>query len=343
MAWKSAVAAAGAGLLAACAAAPWAADAPDAAGPGPDWSLVIHGGAGVITRSGMTPERDAAIRASLMRALDAGAAVLAGGGQALDAVEAAVVVMEEDPQFNAGRGAVLTAALNHELDAAVMDGRTRAAGAVAGVTTVRNPIRAARAVMEKSEHVMFAGPGADAFARAQGLEQVDNSHFTTPERLAAVKRVLEERARATVSDRHGTVGAAARDRRGDLAAGTSTGGMTAKAAGRIGDAPLIGAATYAENGVCAVSSTGHGEYFIRVGVAKTLCDLVKLTGESVEAAAGEALGQVAALGGDGGVIALDGAGRPAFVMNSEGMYRGYVDASGARWVAIYGDEREGRR
>ncbi|MBI1341159.1 isoaspartyl peptidase/L-asparaginase [bacterium] len=342
MRWTSWVGfAAGAALLAACTtpppAAPSAAVSEAQAQP-PVWSLVIHGGAGVITRSGMTPERDAQIRASLMRALEAGAAVLANGGASLDAVEAAVLVMEDDPQFNAGRGAVLTAAGTHELDAAVMDGRDRNTGAVAGVTTVKHPILAARAVMEKSEHVMFSGPGADAFAKTQGLEQVDNSYFTTPARAEALKRVLEERKRSSASDRHGTVGAAARDVQGNMSAGTSTGGMTAKAAGRVGDAPLIGAATYAENGVCATSSTGHGEYFIRVGVAKTLCDLVKLSGLTIAEAAGEALNQVAALGGDGGVIALGPGGEPAFVMNSEGMYRGYADATGVRWVAIYGDE-----
>jgi beta-aspartyl-peptidase (threonine type) len=244
--------------------------------------------------------------------------------------------MENDPLFNSGYGAVFTAAGTHELDASIMDGRDRNAGAVAGVTRVRNPIKAARAVMDKSEHVMFAGTGADAFAETQGLDMVDNSYFDTDHRRKALERVLEERTR-TAADRHGTVGAVAIDREGNLAAATTTGGMTAKAAGRIGDSPLIGAATYAENGVCAVSATGHGEYFIRVGVAKTICDRVKLADDEIEPAATSALAEVAELGGDGGVIVMNGDGGYAFVFNSEGMYRGVVDASGAR-TAIYGDE-----
>ena len=317
-------------LLGACAATP---------DPGPtmtEWRLVIHGGAGVITREGMSPEKEAAYTAALETALEAGAAVLRNGGSALDAVEAAVIPMEDDPLFNSGHGAVFTAAGTHELDASIMDGRARNAGAVAGVTRVRNPIKAARAVMDKSEHVMFAGSGADAFAEAQGLDMVDNSYFDTDRRRQSLERVLEERVR-TAADRHGTVGAVAIDQDGNLAAATTTGGMTAKAAGRIGDSPLIGAATYAENGVCAVSATGHGEYFIRVGVAKTICDRVKLADDEIEPAATSTLAEVAELGGDGGVIVLDGDGGYAFVFNSEGMYRGVVDASGAR-TAIYGGE-----
>lgn len=302
----------------------------------PEWRLVIHGGAGVILRDSMTPEMEAAYLTALNEALEAGAAVLRGGGEALDAVEAAVLVMEDNPLFNAGYGAVFTADERHELDAAIMDGRDRNAGAVAGVTRVKNPILAARAVMEKSEHVMFAAEGADAFAEANGLEIVDNTYFDTDRRRAALHRVLEERTR-TAADRHGTVGAVAIDINGNLAAATTTGGMTAKTAGRVGDTPLIGAATYAENGVCAVSATGHGEYFIRVGVAKTICDRVKLLGEPIGDASQVALDEVAALGGDGGVVVIDGNGTPGFVFNSAGMYRGVIDASGAK-VAIYGDE-----
>lgn len=319
-------------VLPACASQPT--EAPVAAEP--EWRLVIHGGAGVILRENMSPEMEAAYEAALHRSLEAGAAVLRDGGAALDAVEAAVLVMEDDPLFNAGLGAVFTADGRHELDAAIMDGRRRDAGAVAGVTRVKNPIRAARAVMERSDHVMFAGAGADAFAEAQGLEMVDNSYFDTDRRRQALERVLQERAR-TAADRHGTVGAVAIDVNGNLAAATTTGGMTAKAAGRVGDTPLIGAATYAENGVCAVSATGHGEYFIRVGVAKTICDRVKLAGEMIAEAADIALAEVAELGGDGGVILIDAAGTPGFSFNSPGMYRGIIDASGAR-VAIYGDE-----
>ena len=310
---------------------------PDAPMPvKPEWRLVIHGGAGVILRENLSQEMEAAYTAALNEALEAGAGVLSSGGEAIDAVEAAVLVMEDNPLFNAGHGAVFTAQARHELDAAIMDGRDRNAGAVAGVMRVKNPIRAARAVMDKSEHVMFAGTGADDFAETQGLDMVDNTYFDTEWRRQALERVLEDRAR-TAADRHGTVGAVAIDTNGNLAAATTTGGMTAKAAGRVGDTPLIGAATYAENGVCAVSATGHGEYFIRVGVAKTICDRVKLAGEPIAIAAGVALDEVATLGGDGGVIVIDGAGTPAFVFNSAGMYRGVIDASGAK-VAIYGDE-----
>ncbi|RAN35723.1 isoaspartyl peptidase/L-asparaginase family protein [Hyphomonas pacifica] len=302
----------------------------------PEWRLVIHGGAGVITRDGMTPETEAAYTSALQTALEAGADVLRNGGNALDAVEAAVIPMENDPLFNAGYGAVFTAAGVHELDASIMDGRDRNAGAVTGVTRVKNPIKAARAVMDKSEHVMFAGEGADRFAESQQLEIVDNSYFDTDRRRQSLERVLEEQVRQA-ADRHGTVGAVAIDSEGNLAAATTTGGMTAKAMGRVGDSPLIGAATYAENGVCAVSATGHGEYFIRVGVAKTICDRVKLAGESIDEAARVALGEVAALGGDGGVIVIDGGGHYAFEFNSEGMYRGMIDATGSQ-IAIYGDE-----
>lgn len=303
-----------------------------------EWRLVIHGGAGVILRENMTPESEAAYEAALQRAMEAGAAVLRGGGEAIDAVQAAVLVMEDDPLFNAGHAAVFTADGGHELDAAIMDGRERNAGAVAGLKRVKNPILAARAVMDKSEHVMFAADGADAFAEANGLEMVDNSYFDTDWRREALERVLQERAR-TASDRHGTVGAVAIDVNGNLAAATTTGGMTAKAAGRVGDTPLIGAATYAENGVCAVSATGHGEYFIRVGVAKTICERVKLLGEPIVAAGDAALAEVAALGGDGGVILIDSDGNPGFSFNSAGMYRGVIDAGGSM-VAIYGDEAD---
>ena len=299
-----------------------------------DWRLVIHGGAGVILPGSMTAEMEAAFINALNTSLTAGAAILRDGGSALDAVEAAVLTMEDDGLFNAGHGAVFTAAGTHELDAAIMDGRDRNAGAVAGVMRVKNPIRAARAVMERSEHVMFAGSGADDFAQVQGLEMVDNSYFDTDRRRQALERVLQDRAR-TAADRHGTVGAVAVDVHGDLAAATTTGGMTAKAAGRVGDSPLIGAATYAENGVCAVSATGHGEYFIRVAVAKTICDRVKLAGEDVNTAAGVALDEVATLGGDGGVIVIGGDGTYGFVFNSAGMYRGWIDASGSG-TAIYG-------
>ncbi len=320
-------------LIAGMLASPLAAGQPLQSG---EWRLAIHGGAGVITADTISPEQESQYHAALDDALEAGAAVLSAGGSAIDAVEAAVVVMEDNPLFNAGVGAVYTAERAHELDASIMSGARRDAGAVAGTTRVRNPIRAARAVMDASPHVMFGGEGADAFAEAQGLAMVDNSHFDTPTRLEAVERVLETRTR-TSADKAGTVGAVAIDQAGDLAAATSTGGMTAKARGRIGDSPLIGAATYAENGVCAVTSTGHGEYFIRVGVAKTICDRAKLAGDSVGHAAEATLNEVAALGGDGGVVAMGGAGEVAMVFNSPGMYRGVIDANG-RSTAIYGGD-----
>ncbi len=302
----------------------------------PEWRLVIHGGAGVILRENMTPEREAAYTAALETALEAGATVLRDGGSAVDAVQAAVIPMEDDPLFNAGQGAVFTAAAEHELDASIMSGAERDAGAVAGVKRVKNPILAARAVMDQSEHVMFAGSGADAFAESVGIEMVDNSYFDTDRRRQSLERVLRERVRND-ADRHGTVGAVAIDQFGDLAAATTTGGMTAKAAGRIGDSPLIGAATYAQNGVCAVSATGHGEYFIRVAVAKTICARVELAGESVGDAAQNALDQVAELGGDGGVVVIDGNGEYEYVFNSKGMYRGMIDPEGME-TAIFEQE-----
>jgi len=301
-----------------------------------EWRLVIHGGAGIILRENMSAEREAAYTAALETSLEAGAEVLRNGGSAVDAVQAAVIPMENDPLFNSGKGAVFTAAAEHELDASIMSGDQRDAGAVAGVKRVKNPILAARAVMDQSEHVMFAGEGADAFAESVGLEMVDNSYFDTDRRRQSLERVLRERTR-TDADRHGTVGAVAIDVNGNLAAATTTGGMTAKTAGRIGDSPLIGAATYAQNGVCAVSATGHGEYFIRVAVAKTICARVDLAGESVGAAAENALAQVAKLGGDGGVVVIDGNGQYEYVFNSKGMYRGMIDPDGME-TAIFEQE-----
>ena len=308
------------------------ADTPQAEAP--EWRIVIHGGAGVILRQNLTPAQEEDYLAALETSLDAGAKILKSGGSAVDAVQAAVIVMEDDPLFNAGRGAVMTATRIHELDASIMDGRDRNAGAVAGVTRVRNPIKAARAVMDRSEHVMFAGPGADAFAVNMGLETVNNDYFTTDRRVKSLNRVLDEQIR-TDEDRHGTVGAVAMDKEGNIAAATTTGGMTGKTPGRVGDSPIIGAATYAQNGVCAVSATGHGEYFIRVAVAKTICSRIELLGESVTAASENALGQVADLGGDGGVIVMGGKGEYAYVFNSAGMYRGMTDSTGALETAIF--------
>lgn len=332
--WKSIIGAAAALSLSACASIKVETDfGPDAE---PGWVLAIHGGAGVISRDSLDPEKEAAIRADLNRALDRGAEILIAGGTSLDAITATIIVLEDSPYFNAGYGAVLTEEGRHELDASIMVGTDRDAGSVAGVTTVKNPILAARAVMENSRHVMFAGEGADLFSREQGLELVDNAYFSTPERRRALIRVLEER-RKLAADNMGTVGAVAIDKNGIYAAGTSTGGMTGKARGRVGDSPLIGAATYAQNGVCAVSATGHGEYFIRVGVAKTICTRIEFDGQDGTEASEIALAEVAALGGDGGVIVIDDEGDVAFVFNTEGMYRGRVSAE-EREVLIYGDD-----
>ncbi len=305
----------------------------------PRWSLAIHGGAGTLERKDMTPEKDAAYRRALQVALDAGTSVLKSGGTALDAITAVIVRLEEDEKFNAGKGAVYTWDETHELDASIMDGSTRAAGAVAGVTTVRNPILLARKVMEDSPHVMLASRGAEQFATEKGLELVPNSFFDTPERLEALRRVKTEKVSALDVDiKFGTVGAVALDTKGNVAAGTSTGGMTGKRWNRIGDAPIIGAGTYAENGSCAVSGTGWGEYFIRVGVARTICARMSMKGESAQAAANATIADVGRLGGDGGVIVVGANGDAVFGMNTSGMYRGRATSAGASEVAIYGDE-----
>lgn len=299
------------------------------------WTLVIHGGAGVIERANMTAKKEASYRKGLEEALVAGQAVLANGGDAMDAIEAAVVLLENNPNFNAGHGAVMTAAATHELDASIMDGRDMNAGAVAGLKTVKNPVKVARAVMEQSEHVMFAGAAADQFAREHNIEQVENSYFTTPSRKAALERVLK--VRAEKADKRGTVGAVAIDVRGNIAAATSTGGMTAKIPGRVGDAPIVGAGVYADNNGCGVSATGHGEYFIRVAVAKTICARIELLNETPAAASKVALDKVADLGGDGGVIVISKTGESAFVFNTPGMFRGIVTGDGVLETRIYGD------
>jgi len=302
----------------------------------PQWQLVIHGGAGVMRRAEMTPEMDAAYRAGLNDALDAGSKVLNSGGSALDAVEATIRVLEDNPNFNAGKGAVLTREGIAEMDASIMDGRDRKAGAVAGVHTIKNPIRAARLVMETTGRVMFAGKPADDLAAKAGLDIEPPEYFITPRRLDALKRALAGDLQPM--DRYGTVGAVALDKNGNLAAGTSTGGVNAKPPGRIGDSPIIGAGTYADNASCGVSSTGDGEYFIRVGVARMICARIAMQHMKPEAAAKATLDEVKALGGTGGVIVLDRTGAGAMVMNTEGMFRGRANESGERSVAIYGDE-----
>lgn len=341
------LAAVAAALLSACATAPE---------PAPRWSIVVHGGAGVIERASLTPELEVQYRAALQRALDTGGAVLARGGSSLDAVEAVIREMEDDPLFNAGRGAVFTADGRNELDASIMDGRTRAAGAVAGLTRTRHPISAARAVMERSRHVMLVGEGAEAFARSQGLEEVDPSYFFTERRWQQLEQNLRSnnlpvplrpanapprpQAANRWPDDHqfGTVGVVARDANGDIAAGTSTGGTTGKRWGRVGDAPVIGAGTYAQNGVCGVSATGTGEYFIRIGVARDICARMQFNGDNAEEATAAVMAEVGALGGDGGVVVLDGQGRHAWAMNTPGMYRAHLESGGAPVIGIFADE-----
>ena len=304
--------------------------------------LVIHGGAGTITRSSMTAEAEAQYRAGLEEALKKGHAILAKGGTSLDAVEATIRTMEDNPLFNAGKGAVFTHEGKNELDASIMDGRTKGAGSVAGVTIIKNPITAARAVMEKSEHVMMVGRGAELFATKMGLEIVDPSYFWTERRWKSLQQELvkEQKPQARIDGpdekKFGTVGAVAVDANGNLAAGTSTGGMTNKQYGRVGDAPIIGAGTYAENESCAVSVTGHGEYFIRWTVAHDIAALVKYRGMSVTDASREVIHKkLSPEKGEGGVIVLDTKGNFAMTFNSEGMYRGWIGADGVPHVEIY--------
>lgn len=308
--------------------------------PGGRWSLAIHGGAGVIPRGSLTPEQDRAYRRGLDAALSAGSAVLAKGGSSLDAVEAAVRVLEDDPNFNAGRGAVFDAEGRNQLDAAIMDGATLRAGAVAGVSTTKNPVVLARAVMEHSRHVLLTGTGADQFAREQRVEQVDPSWFRTDKRWRDYLEWKRDEGHAALDPTHrfGTVGAVARDQRGHLAAATSTGGLTGKRWGRIGDPPIIGAGTYAMDKTCAVSATGTGEFFIRQVAARQICDRVQWKQQDIATAADATIGEVGEIGGDGGLIAMDGNGRIAFAMNSDGMYRGSVADDQPARTAIYAGE-----
>ena len=307
--------------------------------PAPSWSLVIHGGAGTIVREQLTAAEDARARAALTRALDAGAAILSAGGNALDAVEAAVCVLEDDPHFNAGRGAAFTHDATIELDAAIMDGRDRSAGAVAGVVGTRHPVSLARRVKEATPHVLLTGAGAEAFARTQGLEQADPAWFETPERRRQLEEMQAGGGEAfDVEMKYGTVGAVARDLGGHLAAATSTGGVTGKRWGRVGDSPLVGAGTYADDRSVAVSCTGSGEYFIRVGVGHEIGARVRLAGAGVHDAATAVLEEVRAMGGLGGTIVVGPAGEAAWTFTTPGMYRGLATSAGERRVAIYGDE-----
>jgi beta-aspartyl-peptidase (threonine type) len=313
--------------------------------------FVIHGGAGTITRKSMTPEMEQQYREALEKALRTGHDVLAKGGTSLDAVEAAIRLMEDSPLFNAGKGAVFTHEGKNELDSSIMDGKTLKAGAVAGVTIIKNPITAARAVMEKSKHVMMVGRGAELFATKMGLEIVDPSYFWTERRWKALQQellkeqnppkgeVVPLRPEEVEIKKYGTVGALALDQSGNLAAGTSTGGMSNKMYGRVGDSPIIGAGTYADNSTCAVSGTGDGEYFIRLGVARDISALIAYRGMTVQQAGDEVIHRkLTNLGGEGGVIILDAKGNFAMPFNSEGMYRGWIGDDGVPHVLIYKDD-----
>lgn len=334
----------------------------------PKWALVVHGGAGVIERKDLSPAQEKAYREAMAKVANVGADVLRKGGSALDAIEAAIHLLEDDPLFNAGRGAVFTAEGRNELDSSIMDGSNLKAGAVAGVTTVRHPISLARAVMEKSPHVFLIGEGAETFAQTQKLERVEPSYFFTERRWQSLERELKRQGlpvparpagvrtdalaalvhdedggrNADLIDLHkkfGTVGVVALDSHGNVAAGTSTGGTTAKRWGRVGDAPIIGAGTYASNKSCAVSATGTGEYFIRLTVAREICALVEHKGMSLQAAADQVIQKdLTALKGDGGVIAVAPNGDMAWSFNTSGMYRAKIADGQPLSVGIYKDE-----
>jgi beta-aspartyl-peptidase (threonine type) len=314
----------------------------------PTFGIVIHGGAGTILRANMTPEREAAYREVLAEAIQVGHTILKNGGSSQEAVEKTIHIMEDSPLFNAGKGAVLTSDETIELDASFMHGAQLDAGAISGVKTIRHPISAAIKVMENSPHVMLSGAGADAFAASQGLEIVSPEYFFTERRINSLKRVKEAEAKKeSISSteeafvqhqRYGTVGCVALDLEGNLAAGTSTGGMTNKKWNRIGDAPIIGAGTYANNATCAISATGWGEFFIRSVVAHDISALMEYKGLSIQEAAHTVIhDKVGGLGGDGGVVGIDSKGNVAMEMNTPGMYRAHMDAEGKLNVKIYKD------
>ncbi|HEV8592937.1 MAG TPA: isoaspartyl peptidase/L-asparaginase [Pyrinomonadaceae bacterium] len=315
----------------------------------PKLGFIIHGGAGVITRGSLSPEKEKEYRAKLEEVVLAGYKALQEGKSSLDAVEIAIRMMEDSPLFNAGKGAVFNHDGKNELDSSIMNGKTLAAGAVAGLHHVKNPITLARTVMEKSPHVMMAGDGAEQFAKEQKIELVDEKYFWTQERWDALQKILKEekavpkkvsenREASLDRNRFGTVGAVALDKDGNIAAGTSTGGMTNKRYGRIGDSPIIGAGTFANNETCGVSATGSGEYFIRLGVARDISALMEYRAMPVQQAADLVIKtKLQRLGGDGGVIAMDKFGNMAISFNSEGMYRAYINAEGKPVVEIYKD------
>lgn len=307
----------------------------------PEYALVIHGGAGYMRKEKMAPARDSAYRQALSVALDAGEAVLKQGGSAQDAVIAAIQTMEDNELFNSARGAVLSNEGRAELDASFMEGKTKNSGAVAGVTTIKSPIAAARLVMDSSKHVMMAGPGAEKFAKSYGLDMVENDYFITDSRREQLKKIHEGESaeKAGVVKKHGTVGCAALDKDGNLAAGTSTGGMMNKRFGRVGDSPIIGAGTYADNATCAVSCTGHGEYFIRNVVAYDVAARMAYLKEPLKEAADYIMmDKLKSINANGGLIAIDKDGNVAMPFNTSGMFRAYAKSTGERYIGIYTDE-----
>ena len=301
--------------------------------PKQEWAIVIHGGAGNITMENLTPELDKEYRASLTAALNTGKKILAEGGSALDAVEQTLRMMEDNPLFNAGKGAVFTHEGKNELDAAIMDGSNLAAGAVAGVTDIKNPITAARRVMTNSPHVLLSGAGASQFAKEQGLDIVPASYFYTDRRFNELQEILKK-------EKNGTVGCCALDKNGNLAAGTSTGGMPNKKYNRIGDSPIIGAGTYANNNTCAVSATGHGEFFIRYTVAHDISALIEYKGLTLKEASELVVNEkLVKAGGSGGVICVDKSGNISMPFNSTGMFRGFATSDGKEGIFVYKDEK----
>lgn len=303
-----------------------------------NYVLVIHGGAGVMQKSAMSDQRQAEYEAKLEEALQVGENLLKNGATSTDAVVEVIKILENSPLFNAGKGAVFTSSGENELDASIMEGKNLNAGAIAGVKDIKNPITAARAVMENSDHVLLSGKGASEFAREQKLEIVKNKYFFTPSRYESLKRLQKQERERTPADNTGTVGCVALDIHGNLCAGTSTGGMTNKKYGRIGDSPIIGAGNYANNKTCAVSCTGHGEYFIRLGVARDISALMEYKNMNVADACAEEIRKLGELGGTGGVIALDAKGNIAMEFNTSGMFRGYIKSSGEKEIAIFANE-----
>lgn len=303
-----------------------------------NYAIVIHGGAGVMSKSKMTEEMRQAYKAKLDEALQSGEKMLMAGAEATDVVVKVINILEDSPLFNAGKGAVFTSEGKNELDASIMEGKNLNAGAVTGVRNIKNPITAAREVMIHSEHVFLSGKGASEFAKKQGLEMVPNKYFYTKSRYESLKQLqMQERAREQ-KDNMGTVGCAVLDKKGNLCAGTSTGGMTNKKYGRIGDSPVIGAGTYANNKTCAVSCTGHGEYYIRLGFARDISALMEYKNLSVEEACREEIRKLSELQGTGGVIAVDAKGNIAMEFNTSGMFRGFIKSDGEKEIAIFANE-----